>query len=131
VALTLKLKPGERAIIGSAVVRNSAGSATITVENETPVLREKRILSPNAVTTPVQRLAFTIQLMYLSGDKTEELEQAYLQLLTALVREAPSMTPLLTEISQAVLRRDYYRALKQACELIDYETELIENAQSH
>lgn len=130
-ALTLKLKPGERAIIGSAVVRNSAGNATLTVENEIPVLREKHILSPNGVNSGAQRLAFTIQLMYLSGGRTPELEQAYLQLLTALVQEAPSMTALLNEISQFVGCGEYYRAFRKAWELIEYETELIENAQSY
>jgi flagellar biosynthesis repressor protein FlbT len=128
VALKLTLKPDERVIIGGAVVRNAGGHTSLSVENEIPVLRGKRVISPDSVATPAQRLAFTIQLMYLSGGRTEELEQVYITLMTDIGREAPSTGPRLRVISDAVITGNYYLALKQSWELIVYERELIKNA---
>lgn len=126
-ALKLSLKPDERVIIGGAVLRNTGGHALLTVENEVPVLRGKHVIGPAAADTPVRQLAFTIQMMYLSG-QTEELKRAYLNLLAAIVREAPSMTCRLREISTALAEDRYYRALRQSWDLIEYEKDLIKNA---
>lgn len=127
--LKLTLKPDERVIIGGAVVKNTSGHISLAIENDIPVLRGKHVISPAAVNTPAQRLAFTIQLMYLSGGSTEELESLYINQLTDIAREAPSTTSRLNAIGQAITANDYYRALKQSWELIEYEKELISNAQ--
>ena len=50
-ALRLKLKPGERVIVGGAVVRNGSSRAELFVENDTPVLRE--VPSPVTANTAV------------------------------------------------------------------------------
>jgi flagellar biosynthesis regulator FlbT len=46
----------------------------------------------------------------------------------AVIEVAPSTTGLLEKLSDAVLGAHYYRALKNARELISYEQELISNA---
>jgi len=127
-ALKLSLKPDERVIIGGAVVRNTGGHASLTGDNEGPALRGKHVRGPSGADTPVRQLVFTIEMMYLT-DQTEELNRAYLAVLAAIMRDAASMTPRLQEISTAVAEGQYYRALRQSWKLIDYERELIENAQ--
>jgi flagellar protein FlbT len=130
VGLKLTLKANERAIVGGAVIRNNnCRPVSLVIENELPVLREKRIISSGGADTPARRLYFSIQMMYLEGHRKTELNDIYLALLADLVREAPSMRPLLGRISKAVIRCDYYEALRLAWLLIDYERDLISNAE--
>ena len=43
-ALKLSLKPGEKMIIGGAVVKNGDAKAELFIENQVPLLREKDIM---------------------------------------------------------------------------------------
>ena len=50
-ALRLRLKAGERVIVGGAILRNGSKGTELVVENETPVLRENDVLRLDAVRT--------------------------------------------------------------------------------
>ena len=130
-ALKLTLKPGERVVIGGAVLRNSGSKSDLIVENEVPILREKNILGVDAAVTPARRLYFAIQLMYLDGDSRGDVNGIYESLLRDLEREAPSMRRHLRQISDAVVRSEFYTALKLGWNLIDYERKLLQNAEAH
>ena len=52
-ALKVELKPGERVIIGDCVVTNSDQRTRLLIEGETPILREKDILTSETANTPV------------------------------------------------------------------------------
>jgi flagellar protein FlbT len=50
-ALKLSLKPGEKMIIGGAVVKNGDAKAELFIENQVPLLREKDIMGEK---TPIR-----------------------------------------------------------------------------
>src|ERR1700752_909604 len=71
-ALKVELKPHERIIIGSCVITNVDQRARLLIEGEnTPVLREKDILTPATADTPAKLIYLAVQLMYLSPDPKE------------------------------------------------------------
>jgi len=125
--LQIELKPGERMLIGGAVVVNGDHRCELTVLNDVPVLREKDILSDGDADTPGKRVYLAVQLMYVDGAHLAKYHQLYWDLVKEMVKAAPSSLPLVDEMSQCILDNRYYQALKVASRLIQYEKELIDH----
>ena len=124
-ALKLALKPGEKVIIGGAVVRNGGTKTEMFIENIVPILREKDIIGENEAHTSAQRLYFTIQLMYIDQDNLVNHHNAYWHYVKELTKAAPSTVNLIDQISEQIVGSNYYQALKLARQLIDYEKEIL------
>jgi flagellar protein FlbT len=128
-ALRLSLKPGERLILGGAVIRNGESRSELMVENEVPLLRSRDILSPSDATTPCKRIYLAIQLMYVDPAGLVQHEALYRQLVLDAATAAPSTLKFLTPMNDHIINGRYYQALKAARPLLDYEQELLSNAQ--
>jgi flagellar protein FlbT len=128
-ALKLSLKPGERLILGGAVIRNGESRAELVVENEVPLLRERDILSPSEATTPCRRIYLALQLMYVDPAALAEHEKLYRELVREVAAAAPSTLKFLALMNDHINNGRYYQALKSARSLLDYEEELFANAQ--
>jgi flagellar biosynthesis repressor protein FlbT len=127
-ALKIALKPGERMLIGGAVVKNgSRQTAELIIENNAPVLREKDILNEKETDTPCSRIYFVIQLMYIDTENLAIHHESYWKLVRPLLQAAPRLTGLIDQINENILNGKYYQALKLAAELIAYEKEIIGN----
>jgi flagellar protein FlbT len=126
-ALKVELKPNERIIIGSVVIRNDEQRTRFFIEGEAPILREKDILTAQSADTPAKKIYLAIQLMYLADDPAHQ-HEVYFQLVRDFVEAAPSALPHIHEINNRILSADLYKALKAAKKLITYEAELIDNA---
>jgi flagellar protein FlbT len=126
-ALKVELKPGERIILGECVVTNADQRTRLLIEGETPILREKDILTPERADTPAKRIYLAIQLMYTSKDP-RAYHETYFKLVSELIRAAPSTWPLIESINDHILTAEMYKALKDAKKLIAYETGLLEQA---
>ena len=124
-ALKINLKSHERLIIGGAVVKNGSNRSVLLVENNVPILREKDILSEKDADSPCKRIYFSIQLMYVDEKNLTEHTALYWKLVKDVVNAAPSMTPLIDQISEHILHNEYYQALKKAQKLIEYEQEVM------
>ena len=124
-ALRLTLKPGERVIIGEAVVRNGRSRVHLLVENEVPVLRESDIVLPKAVATPCERIYLALQLVYVDPGKRNEHLQTLRVLTDELIQAAPSFRPLVDQILTLVTGERFYQALKTAQRLREHERELL------
>lgn len=125
--LRLTLKPGERVIVGGAVIRNGDGRSEFLIENETPVLREADILSPKAVRTACDRIYLALQLMYVDPQGFEHNDRAFRILVKEVGRAAPSFVPMLDEIVALVEENRLYQALKSTQVLLDREKELMKH----
>ena len=124
--LKITLKPGERMVVGGAVITNGSNSnCELIVNNNAPVLREKDILSEKDATTPCSRIYFTIQLMYIDQENRKVHSDTYWQMVGALVTAAPSLTGLIDQVSENIVNGRYYQALKLAGDLIEYEQEVL------
>ncbi len=123
-ALKISLKPGERILIGGAVVKNvGRQTSDLLVENNAPVLREKDILSEKDADTPCSRIYFVIQLMYIDTENLPTHHESYWKLVRPLLKAVPRLTGLIDQINENILNGKYYQALKLAAELIAYEKE--------
>lgn len=127
-ALKLVLKPYEKLILGGAVITNGHTTATLSIENNVPILREKDILTQEQATTHCKQIYLTVQLMYLGEVPNVELAKIYGELVAELLAAAPSMKDLISAITGYILDGKYYQALKQAQQLIQYEEELLTHA---
>jgi flagellar protein FlbT len=126
-ALKITLKPGERMIIGGAVITNAnSTSCDLVIENKTPLLRQKDILTEEKADSPCRRIYYAIQLMYIDEANLAKYHKLYWDLVREVVQAAPSTVALIDSINEHILHRQYYQALKQTKRLIDYEQEAIE-----
>ena len=127
-SLKITLKSNERLIVGGAVVKNGGKGTVLYIENTIPILREKDILGEKDANTPCKRVYFTIQLMYIDEENVPQYRSAYSDLAGDILLAAPSTASFIEQISERVLAENYYQALKTARNLIDYEEELLKNA---
>ncbi|MDC7786735.1 flagellar biosynthesis repressor FlbT [Rhodoplanes sp. TEM] len=126
-ALKVELKPGERIILGDCVITNSDQRARLLIEGETPILREKDILTAETADTPAKRIYLAIQLMYTSKD-ARAYHEIYFKLVSDILKAAPSTWPLIESVNNHILAGEMYKALKEAKKLIAYERELVDHA---
>jgi flagellar protein FlbT len=123
-ALVLNLKPGERVIIGDALVANDGPRTRLTIQGDVPILREKDVLKPEDAATPCQHLYALVQLMYVSHDP-KPLHAAYFDLVRQIQGAAPSTAAKILGINEKIISGAYFQALKEARGLIEYERELM------
>jgi flagellar protein FlbT len=126
-ALKVELKPDERIIIGSAVIRNGDYRTRFFIEGDAPILREKDILTASTAETPAKKIYLAVQLMYLKSDLSSH-NEIYFPLVRDFLAAAPSAMPLIADINNRTLSGDLYKALRVAKKLIAYEQDLISNA---
>ncbi len=127
-ALKITLKPHEKMIIGGAVVTNVSGKCELIIENTVPILRRKDIMGPEDANSPARRIYFVIQLMYVDEQNLALHHKNYWQLVQDFIEAAPSVLPLVDQISDHILKSQYYQALKMAKNLIEYEQEVVSRA---
>lgn len=123
-ALIIDLKPSERVIIGSALITNDDTRTRLHIEGEAPILREKDIMRENEADTPCKKIYLLIQLMYLSPTPAE-LHDAYFSQIKMIQDAAPSTALYFMKINDYILKNQYYKAMKEARALVDYEKEII------
>jgi flagellar protein FlbT len=127
-ALKIRLKPKERVIIGGAVVTNGNNNSDLVIENNIPILREKDIMAEEDADTPCRRIYFVVQLMYVDEKNMADHHSTYWKLVHDVVDAAPSTILFIDQMSGHILNGQYYKALKAARRLIDYEQEVVKNA---
>lgn len=128
VPLKITLKPRERILLGSTLLKNGDHLAHFTVENEVPILREKDLMSERDANTVAKRIYFSIQLMYFEPAHLAAHHKLFWELVRQLSSVAPSVLPLIDEIGELILDDRYYQALKATRKLIAYEEELMNHA---
>jgi flagellar protein FlbT len=126
-ALKVELKPGERILIGEAVVTNSDQRTRLLIEGAAPILREKDIMTLERADTPAKRIYLAVQLRYTSREAQPQ-HELYFSLVRDIVQAAPSTWPLIEAINNHILTGVLYKALKDTKKLIAYEEELLNAA---
>ncbi len=127
-ALVIDLKPGEKILIGDAVITNDSQRTRLHIAGDSPILREKDVLQEENAHTPCQKVCFLIQCMYLSNNPGEYHEK-YFDMVEEVQRAAPSCTIFFIQINEQIMNGSYYKALKLGKQLVEHERELLENAQ--
>jgi len=125
-ALIIDLKPGEKILIGEAVVTNDDQRTRLHIAGDSPIMREKDVMKEEEASSPCKRIYFLIQCMYLARDPREYFEKYFGQV-REIQEAAPTTTFFFLKINEMILDGSYYKALKEARELLKHEEELIEN----
>jgi flagellar biosynthesis repressor protein FlbT len=130
-ALKIRLKPNEKMILNGAVITNGKSHSEFVIENRVMILREKDILRVDEATTYCSQIYLAIQMMYIDGGKNlAEYHKTYWALVRELVKAVPSTVDHIGEISEHLLKNEYYQALKAARKLMDYEQEVLNRVRS-
>lgn len=127
--LKLSLKPHEKFVVNGAVMTNGDRKAEVVIQNKASILREKDILQPAEASTPLRRVYFPIQMMYLEsssgGDNLDAYYDTFAERMSDFmgVISNPDVMAACVAISRDVLGGHYYRALMTCRRLFDYEQE--------
>jgi flagellar protein FlbT len=127
--LKVELKPGERILIGDSIITNDDQRTRLVIEGEAPILREKDILTPETADTPCKKIYLAVQLMYLARNPRQH-HELYVGLVKDVIQAAPSTLPYLDRMNNQILTGSFYKALKEAQQLLRYEEELLTHGQS-
>ncbi|MBB5054290.1 flagellar biosynthesis repressor FlbT [Afipia massiliensis] len=122
--LRVELKPFERIVIGQSVITNSEHRATFLIDGDTPILREKDILTAETANTPVKRIYLCVQQMYLEDD-IPKYQELYLGFVRDMLEAVPSSREHIEAASNHILNGDLYKALREIRKLMKREEELL------
>ena len=129
--LLLKLRAGERILINGAALENLQRPSRLRVLTpETDVLRLRDAVDPEAVETPVGRLAHLIQ-MIVAGLVSLSAAQDEIALLLRGLHEAlirPDDLALLRGIEDELVQGRPYHALRRVRQLMTREADLLAGA---
>jgi flagellar protein FlbT len=126
-ALVIDLKPGEKILIGTAVITNDTQRTRLHISGEAPILREKDVMKEEEADTPCKKIYFLIQCMYMARNPMEYTGK-YFELVKEIQHAAPTTSFIFLSINEKIIEGAYYKAMREARKLIDYEEELIRNA---
>jgi flagellar biosynthesis repressor protein FlbT len=125
--LRVELKPFERIVIGETVIINSGTRTSFLIDGEAPILREKDTVTAETANTPVKRLYFCIQMMYLKND-IPRFRTAYLGFVKELREALPGSRDAIEAVNAHVAGGALYKALKELRKLMKAEEGLLMSA---
>lgn len=130
-ALVIDLKPGEKILIGDAVITNDSQRTRLHIAGDAPILREKDVLQEEHCDTPCKKAHFLIQCMYLARNP-RIYHKKYFDLVKNIQAASPSSSFFFMQIHDEIIKGSYYKALKLAKALTEHERELLDHAkQAH
>lgn len=125
--LKINVKPGEKFVVNGAVMVAGKKGASLVLQNEATILLGKDIMQEEEANTPAKRIYFTILLMYLDQDESDQYRGVFLELVESFL-EATTFKEVrmtLLNIVQDVNEKRFYRALKTCKALMAYEAEIL------
>ena len=126
-ALVSDLKPGEKILIGDAVITNDSQRTRLHIAGDSPIMREKDVMQEEDANTPCRKVYFLVQCMYLARS-SKDYQTSYFELVHEIQKASPSSTIFFMQINEQIIEDRYYKALKLAKQLIAHVAELIEKA---
>lgn len=125
-ALVIDLKPGEKILVGDAVITNDSQRTRLHIAGDSPIMREKDILQESDANSPCKKVYFLVQCMYMEGNSAPY-HDTYFKLLQEIQQASPTCTIFFMQINEHIISENYYKALKIAKQLIQHEQEMIEH----
>ncbi len=123
-ALVIDLKPEEKVLIGNAVITNDKQRTRLHIAGDAPILREKDVVFEGDTNTPCKQVYFLIQCMYLARNP-REYHGKYFAIIKDILQAAPSTSPIFLKINENIIKGSYYKALKEAKNLISHEDKIL------
>ncbi len=121
-SLKISLAPGESVVIGKAKVENGDDRrCTLIVTGEEVVLRGRRVMREQDATTPLKRLYFVVQAIYLTDYKSL-LTPLFMDVLREALQSWPEMAVPIVTVGELIGEGKYYEALSKTYELVEQES---------
>ena len=115
--LRFDLGPFEELHIGKCMIKNSHERSMFAVLGTMPILRGKEYLQESAAQSPLEKLYYCVQQMYLE-EAYDKYQGLYLQLAARSMKEDPGVFSELESADQLIKAGNFYRALKELRKLI-------------
>ena len=129
-ALIIDLKPNEKILIGEAVITNDSQRIRLHIAGDAPIMREKDVMTEDTADTPCKKIYFLVQCMYLARNPRIYFDK-YFDLIREIQEAAPTSSLFFMKINDMILEGTYYKALKEAKQLLSHEEELLENVRNN
>lgn len=126
-ALVIDLKPGEKILIGTAVITNDSQRTRLHISGDAPILREKDVMKEEDADTPCKKAYFLIQCMYMARNP-KTYHEKYFKVINEIQHAVPKLAFFFASINEKIIEGHYYKAMKEGRDLIQLEKELIEHA---
>ena len=118
--LKIELKPYEYMLVANVKILNDSGYwAHLSIEGQSPVLREKDVMHELQATTPLKQLYYSVQNLYLTNQEVYHDDSD--TKLFDLCQEPSKIVQELNEIQIHLDNGRFYKALKEIKRLIDTE----------
>jgi len=127
--LKIELKPGERAVLNGVVIEGASdGRTEFVVLNRATIMRERHILKEEDANTPVKRLYFTLQMLYIEPNQKGTYEPLFDRYASDLEKalSLPTLRFALEQIVSCAHSGQFYEALKICRAMIETEERLFE-----
>lgn len=127
--LKIELKPGERAILNGAVIEGtSEGRTEFIVLNRASIMRERHIMQEEEAVTPVKRLYFSLQMLYIEPPQRDFYQERFDRFYHDLEEtfSLPILRFSLEQVGYLAKQEMYYEALKICRLMIDTEQKLFD-----
>ena len=99
----------------------------LQISGDTPILREKDVMKEEDADTPCKKSYFLIQCMYLARNPSSYHDK-YFETIKEIQHAAPKLSFMFLSINEKIIEGTYYKALKEAKELIELEKDLVVHA---
>jgi flagellar biosynthesis repressor protein FlbT len=116
----VELKPFERIMIGETAIINSGTHSSFLIGGEAPIVREKDTVTAETADTPVKRLYFCVQMMYLKNN-IPRFRASYLGLVEELRDANPDFRDLIDVVNNHISGGALYKALKEIRKMMKQE----------
>ncbi|WP_169543140.1 flagellar biosynthesis repressor FlbT [Sneathiella aquimaris] len=116
-SLKFRIPAGEKIIVNGAVITNTSTKAMhFSLENDASIMRERDIILPGNVKTPIDGVYLHIQMMYIEPENHEAhyrafQEAAQIAFLSQNTEDSP-IKAVIFEVVGLVGERNFYGALK-------------------
>jgi flagellar protein FlbT len=124
--LIIDLKPGEKILIGEAVITNDSQRARLHIAGDAPIIREKDVMQEEHGRHAVQAHLFPDP-VHVSFAHARRLPQKIFQHGRGSPARLAECAFFFMQINDHIMSGTYYKALKVAKELIEHERELVDN----
>ncbi len=127
--LKIELKPGERAVLNGVVIEGASdGRTEFVILNRATIMRERHIIKEEDANTPVKRLYFALQMLYIEPAQKE----TYLPLFDRYAADLentltlPTLKFALEQIVVCAKNEEFYEALKICRAMMETEERLFD-----
>ena len=114
-SLKFRIPAGEKIVVNGAVLTNTSNKAMhFSLENDASIMRERDILLPEDVKTPLENVYLHVQLMYIEPDNHDTHHKSFQDAsqIAFLSTTDSEERNLVFEVVGLVGEKNYYAALK-------------------